>query len=147
MASFAQFRSCRSNRRPVPKAPTVCVVDPQAGDYEAWHSLAESHNVRLVVLESASQALRISATTRVDLWVVNASLPGRSGLELCRMFKAQSPHAAVYVVADEYSPETERAAWQAQATLFGCKGGHADWLAQWLQTRCASNSGAYPRAA
>jgi hypothetical protein len=54
------------------------------------------------------------------------------------MLKARSPLVPVYLVADRYSPAVEQAAWQARATLFGCKGGHVEWLNEWLEQRSST---------
>lgn len=116
------------------RTPTVCVVDPQAADYEDWHDSAETNGLRLQIVASAEEALRLSRTQAVDLWVVNAELPGRSGFELCSMLKAQAAHARVYLVTDHYTPEVERRALLARATMFGCKGEPTGWLDAWLKT-------------
>ncbi|MDG4870119.1 hypothetical protein P8631_19185, partial [Guyparkeria sp. 1SP6A2] len=67
--------------------------------------------------------------------VINAHLPQTSGAELCVMLKQQSPRAVICLVADEYTPETERSACESRASMFLCKGAHSAWLAEWLQSR------------
>ena len=47
---------------------------------------------------------------------MNADLPGAMGGELCGMLKALTPNATVYIVADEYSVDAERAAWRSGAS-------------------------------
>ena len=115
--------------------PTVCIVDPQQSNYPDWDSLASSQGVRLLRFTNADEALRFSRTAAVDLWVINTQLPGLSGCELCSMLRSRSPQAAVYLVANEYSPAEERSAWQARATLFLCQGAHATSLADWCEHR------------
>ena len=83
----------------------------------------------------------MARTSTIDLWVVNTELPGLSGFELCSMLKARSSPVPVYLVTDQYTPESEQAAWQARATLFGAKPTHAVWIDQWLSqehTLCRS---------
>jgi CheY-like chemotaxis protein len=121
-------------RRPTTHIPTVCVVDPQAGDYQDWHHCVDAHGVRLRFVASALDALRLARTHAVDLWVINTKLPGLSGCELCSMIQSRSGHAPVYLVADEYSPEEELSALSAHATMFCCKAAHQMWLGQILRT-------------
>ena len=104
--------------------------------------MAEAKGVKLQIVASAEEALRLARTAAVDLWVINTKLPGLSGFELCSMLKSRSAPTAVYLVADHYSPEIEHLAWRSQATLFGCKPAHEAWLTQWLDHRsngCATD--------
>ena len=134
-----------STLHPARRIPTVCVVDPQAADYQDWRKSAEPSGVRLEIVASAEEALRLSRTQAVDLWVINTALAGRSGFELCSMLKAQSPQAVVYLVTDHYTPDVERRALMARATMFGCKGEHTGWLDAWLETvRRPSGHGSWP---
>jgi DNA-binding response OmpR family regulator len=117
----------------------VCVVDPELIDYADWRATAESAGIRLLLLTTATEALRLAHSTSVDLWVINSDLPGHPGNELCSLLRTQSPRGSVFVVADEYSPAKELSAWQARATLFGVKPGHIGWLQAWLEERtCAT---------
>ena len=118
--------------RPVERLTTLCVVDPESDDYQAWDALAEACGLRLKFIASADEALRLARSERVDLWVVNVELPGLSRCELCSMLRSRGVQSAIYIVADEYTPKVEGQAWHAQATLFGCKGGHGGWLDDWL---------------
>ena len=97
--------------------------------------MAQAQGGRLQIVASADEALRFSRAHPTDLWVVNTKLPGLSGTELCGLLKARSPQVPVYLVTDQYTPEGERAAWQARATLFGCKPAHHDWLGEWLENQ------------
>ena len=112
---------------------TVCVVDPRAADYETWHGEAAGAGLMLHFCSTAEEALRFGRTHAVALWVVNTELSGLSGHELCGMLKNLSAATLVYLVADQYSPAAERAAWSARATLFGCKPAHTAWLSEFLQ--------------
>ena len=122
----------RRRRRVSRRNPTVCVVDPKTDDYQGWQSSAHSSGVQLHFVASADEALRLARTAAVDLWVVNTDLPGIAGAPLCSMLRQQSGQAAIYLVSERNSPELERTAWAARPTLFGCKGEHHAWLAQWL---------------
>jgi DNA-binding response OmpR family regulator len=113
----------------------LCVVDPEQDDYQALNSLAQTCGVQVQLVASAEQALRLARTAKVDLWVINTKLPGLSGASLCGMLKERSVSTPVYLVSNQYTPEAERAAWSARATLFGCKGQAHVWFAQWLEHR------------
>ena len=134
MLSSTPRRAAQSRSQPVTQIPTVCVVDPRVGDYQGWNAMGEARGLQLKFLTTAAEALRLARGQIVDLWVINSSLPGLSGHELCGMLKDRQPRAAVYLVANQYTPEAERQALRHRATLFGCKGGHIHWLDDWLQT-------------
>jgi DNA-binding response OmpR family regulator len=110
-----------SSRRSPAGLPVVCVVDPAREDYQAWRQWAAADEVQLEFTATAEEALRRARCGRVDLWVINAQLPGMSGAELCGMLKSQSRQAVVCLVTDGYSAQSERAAWAARATMFQCK--------------------------
>jgi CheY-like chemotaxis protein len=103
------------------QSPTVCIVDPKLVDCEDWRLPANADRVQFKFVPSAEEALRIARTTAVVLWAVSTELAGLSGFELCSILKASSPSAPVYLAADDYSPEAERAAYAARATLFASK--------------------------
>ena len=96
--------------RPVTRTLTVCVVDPQADDYRTWPARAAAHGLQLQFVASAEEALRLARARQVDLWVVNAALPGLSGFDLCGMLRSQLARVPVFLVAAEYSVEAEQAA-------------------------------------
>lgn len=127
-------------RRPATHIPTVCVVDPKADDYRGWLAFSEGNGVLLQIVASAEEALRLARTTAIDLWVINTELPGLSGYELCSMLKDRQPSAAIYLMANEYTPAVERQALRHRATLFGCRGGHIEWLRQWLLQRDSTST-------
>jgi DNA-binding response OmpR family regulator len=126
---------------------SVCVVDARAEDYSDWDFVARQTGVRLHFVADASQALRLARTQSVDLWVINTQLADLSGFELCGLIKGQASRGSVYLVSDHYSADEERAAWQARADVFGCKGAHDGWLAQWITRRCQRTSGLLAAAA
>src|SRR5689334_19170813 len=127
MFSSAPRQTADRRCQPVTRIPVICIVDPNRDDYQSWMSKVQAQGGQIQFFTSAEEALKFSRSHAVDLWVVNTTLPGVSGTELCCMLKSQSVPTSVYVIADEYSPEVEQAAWRARATLFGCKGGHDAW--------------------
>ena len=135
MKSHAQNRPVRHAARPTARTLTVCVVDANGGDYDGWREQAARGGMRLEIFSTAEDALRSARKRPVDLWVVNANLPGLSGFELCSMLKTQCSTTPVYLVTDEYSADQERRAWAARATLFACKPGHRELIGQWLDAQ------------
>ena len=111
----------------------IVVVDSKPDDYQGWNAAAETSGARLQFVASATEALRLSRTTPVDLWVINATLPGLGGCELCSLIRDRHPQATIFLAADEYSETVERQAWQARATLFGVKPAQAPWLNECLR--------------
>jgi DNA-binding response OmpR family regulator len=127
-------------RHPSTRIPTVCVVDPQAEDYRGWDDLGDAQGVQLRIVASADEALRFSRTAAVDLWVVNVVLPGLSGTELCSMIRSRGGSAPVYLVADKYSSEAERAVWANRGTLFAVKPTHTAAFRHWVEAHQASKA-------
>ena len=113
----------------------IVVVDSQPDDYQGWNTAAEARGARLQFVASAEEALRLSRTATVDLWVINAVLPGLGGCELCSLIRDRHPQATIFLAADEYSETAERQAWQARVTIFDVKPAHTSWLNEWLQTQ------------
>ena len=122
------MKSLRNDRPPptVPNALSIVVVDACPADYMA--TLAASRlGVRWQFLGCGRMALRMASVQAVDLWVVNVSLPDMSGLELCRMSRERGP-VHVFLIADRYSENDERAARVFGAALFACKPVQAEWF-------------------
>ena len=114
---------------------TICVVDPQASDYGEAERAAGSRGDRFQIIATPTDALRLARSQSVDLWVIHSELPGVSGAELCGMLRDQGIRAAISLVADKYSPETERAAYLHRATTFCCKAGLAELVESWRVAR------------
>ena len=112
------------------RSATVAVVDPRPGDYRVLLD-APSGAMRLQFLCCGRDALRLSQSEQVDLWVIQLALPDMSGLELCQMLRARLSWPVIYVISDGYRAEDERAAWACGASLFGCKPVQAGWFEPW----------------
>jgi response regulator RpfG family c-di-GMP phosphodiesterase len=107
---------------------TVAVVDSRPEDYAAPSRDKPWLGMTWRFLLSGREALRMAAKTAVDLWVVNAVLPDMSGSDLCSMLHSRQPLTTVYVVADFYRDEDERAARLCGASLFVCKPVQVSWF-------------------
>ncbi len=113
------------------RTTTIAVVDPRPADYASLLERTLGPAVRLQFVPTGNGALQLARTTDADLWVIPMVLPDMSGLDLCAMLKAQSPQRVIWMVADTYCAEDERAAWVHGASLFGCKPLPNSWLSDW----------------
>jgi DNA-binding response OmpR family regulator len=105
---------------------SIVVVDRRCWDYAPLFAQPR-RDVWWQFLSSARQALAAARNGPVDLWVINTSLPDRSGLDLCRMLR-EGRAAEVFLVADRYDAKDELAARASGAAVFACKPVRADWL-------------------
>ena len=112
---------------------TVAVVDPRPGDYGVLLDAPLGAEMRWQFLCCGRDALRLSQSEEVDLWVIHQVLPDMSGLELCEMLRARLSRPVIYVVSDRYCPDDERAARARGASLFGCKPVEAWWFEPWAR--------------
>ncbi len=109
----------------------VAVVDPRPGDYRVLLDGLPGAAIDWRFLSCGRDALRLSQSEQIDLWVIHLLLPDMTGLELCTMLRARLCRPAIYIVSDEYSVEDERAARTHGASLFGCKPVQAWWFEPW----------------
>jgi DNA-binding response OmpR family regulator len=122
-----QLQSCSVRTR------RIAVVDPRPSDYSALLEAALEIEVRLEFLRSGRDALRLSRMEGADLWVINPVLPDMSGLDLCTMLRGHLARPVIYVIADRYRADDERAARIRGAALFGCKPVQMKWFDMWCR--------------
>jgi DNA-binding response OmpR family regulator len=103
----------------------IAVVDPSPTDYA--QVAAKVGGASWEFLASASEALRVARTRRVDLWIVNLALPDMPGLDLCRMLRERRA-AGIFAVANQYSTEAEQAARVCGVSVFLCKPADCQWF-------------------
>ncbi len=104
----------------------IVVVDPKPTDYAALLDAFPQGSMAFHFLPLGRDALRLARAHGADLWVIHVGLPDISGLDLCAMVNDRWPQSVVYVVADEFCPEEERAARTCGASFFTCKPVQAD---------------------
>lgn len=80
-------------------APRVLVVEDNPVNLELVGALLESEGYHVIPAETADGGLRLAATERPDLIVMDIQLPGMSGYEATRRLKADPTTAAIPVVA------------------------------------------------
>jgi DNA-binding response OmpR family regulator len=106
----------------------VVVVDPQWKDYAALLEELTGKSVGFHFLRCGRDALRLARTHGADLWVVHVGLLDMPAFDLCAMLKDGRPDSVIYLVADDYDIEDERAARGCGASLFTCKPVQAAWF-------------------
>jgi len=80
-------------------APRVLVVEDNPVNLELVAALLESEGCGVIPAETADASLRLAATERPDLIVMDIQLPGISGYEATRRLKADPATAGIPVVA------------------------------------------------
>ena len=95
----------------------ILIVDDHAIVREGLKRILEAAGRHWVVAEAASgmQALEIMQTLRVDLVIVDLSLPGMSGLELIKRVHAEFPGVGLLVLSMHAEEQYALRAFQAGA--------------------------------
>ena len=106
----------------------VIVVDPQPEDYTEIVSSVDERQLRLHLFATGDEAIRSSAATWCELWLVNMQLPDMTGIELMSLIRERDPQAAVFLVGNVQDSKDEIAARSAGSTAYVCKPAHAVWL-------------------
>ncbi|MCI5103397.1 MAG: response regulator transcription factor [Algiphilus sp.] len=111
-------------------APRVLLVDDHAVVRAGHRALLEATAAFTVVAEAENgeQALRIAATTPLDLAILDLELPGISGLETCERLSRQHPHLGLLLVTVHDSPLLQTRARRAGARGFVSKRAPAEHL-------------------
>ena len=111
----------------MPATTTVCVVDPDPGDYEALVR-GPKEDRRVEFVRSGRDALRKNVTQKPDLWIINMRLPDMSGVDLHEILHARNPQVPCYLVGNDYRTEDEVSARRAGATMYFCKPLQREWV-------------------
>jgi CheY-like chemotaxis protein len=80
-------------------ARRVLVVEDNPVNLELVAALLESEGCGVIVAETADVSLRLAATERPDLILMDIQLPGMSGYDATRRLKAEPATAGIPVVA------------------------------------------------
>lgn len=80
-------------------APRVLVVEDNPVNLELVAALLESEGYGVIAAETADISLRLAASERPDLIVMDIQLPGMSGYDATRRLKANPATAGIPVVA------------------------------------------------
>lgn len=79
--------------------PRVLVVEDNPMNLELVTELLEQEGCRVLAAPSAEVAIRLAATERLDLVLMDLQLPGMTGYEATRRLKATPATAAIPVLA------------------------------------------------
>lgn len=80
------------------KAVILC-VDDEPNSLILRKLVLEKAGYRVLSANSAAQALEIFSTEKIDLVLSDQLMPGRTGTELARDIKSQSPRIPVLVIS------------------------------------------------
>jgi DNA-binding NarL/FixJ family response regulator len=76
--------------------------------------------------DNAAHAIELVTNARIDVVLMDLTMPGIDGLEATRTLRRQAPETRVVVVTGRVAPEDEEAATAAGAVGFMRKGGLGD---------------------
>jgi CheY-like chemotaxis protein len=108
----------------------VVESDPELQEQMARTLRRQGH--RVVGTASGGGALALLSEWAVDLVLVSADLPGRSGLDVARQIQRARPHTCVVMVANHVEPSISAAAHAAGAVACVPKPLELESLAPWL---------------
>ncbi len=111
----------------------IYIIDGRGEEYARVDSGIRDRNVRVEVLSTASEALRIPCYQAPLFYVVNVDLPDMSGFDLREMLTERWPRTPGYLISDTYDPQDEVKARCSGATLYFCKPLEPGWLAAALR--------------
>jgi DNA-binding response OmpR family regulator len=111
----------------------IYIVDGRGEEYARVDSGIRDPRVRVEVLSTASEALRIPCYQAPLFFVVNVDLPDMSGFDLREMLIERWPQTPGYLIGDSYDPQDEVKARCSGATLYFCKPLAPGWLAAALR--------------
>jgi two-component system cell cycle response regulator DivK len=80
-------------------SPPVLVVEDETVNLELVVALLEEANCQVLTATSAKDAIRVAASERPDLILMDLQLPGMTGYEATRQLKADPATTGIPVVA------------------------------------------------
>lgn len=83
---------------PADQPPVILVADPQEANRRLLRDMLQPEGCRLLEASCASEVLEVFERTQVDLVILEWTLPGTSGLDLCHRLKADRKTFLVPVV-------------------------------------------------
>lgn len=79
--------------------PRVLVIEDNPANRELAMAILELDGYQVLTAEEAAQGLRVAATERPDLILMDLHLPGMTGYEATRRLKADPATAVIPVIA------------------------------------------------
>src|SRR5690606_9999066 len=85
---------------------TVLVVDDELSNLASLQKIFQKEGMRVLVAESAKQALELARRHRVQVVLTDLMMPGTNGVELLRALKELSPDSEVVLMTAYGTVET-----------------------------------------
>ena len=111
-----------------PERPRVLLVDDYERLLEAWRRLLEPSCEIVGAVTSGHEALALAQVLKPDVIVVDLSMPGLSGLDVCREVRQINPDSRVVLVSADDNEALRHAAEHFGAAAFVTKSEAADEL-------------------
>ena len=115
---------------PKRERPRVLLVDDYERLLEAWRRLLGPSCEIVGAVTSGDQALPLAQTLKPDVIVVDLSMPGLSGFDVCREIRRTAPETRVVLVSADDNEALRHAAERVGAAAFVTKSEAADELEQ-----------------
>lgn len=80
------------------KIPTILLVDDDVSILRLIKSALETANYRVVTAKSGEEALNVVSRQRPDIVLLDVSMPGMSGMEVCRRIKLDKANKYLPVI-------------------------------------------------
>jgi len=109
--------------------PRVLLVDDYERLLEAWRRLLEPSCEIVGGVTSGDEALPLAQALKPDVIVVDLSMPGLSGFDVCRKIRQIAPETQVVLVSADDNEALRDAAARVGAAAFVTKSEAADELA------------------
>jgi CheY-like chemotaxis protein len=108
--------------------PRVLLVDDYERLLEAWRRLLEPSCEIIAGVTNGHEALSLAHTLKPDVIVVDLSMPGLSGFDVCREIRQMNPATQVVMVSADDNEALRHAAERVGAAAFVTKSEAADEL-------------------
>jgi two-component system, cell cycle response regulator CpdR len=87
--------------------PTILFVEDDEGVRRSTAEVLAAHGFRMLVADSAKEALRLLAREKVDILFADIVMPGLNGIELARRAKHHHPGIKTILMTAYYSRAAE----------------------------------------
>jgi two-component system, NarL family, nitrate/nitrite response regulator NarL len=118
---------------PNPERPRVLLVDDYERLLEAWRRLLEPSCEIVGSVTSGYEALQLAQALKPDVIVVDLSMPGLNGFDVCRKIREIAPATRVVLVSADDNEALRNAAERFGAAAFVAKSEAADELEDAIQ--------------
>jgi DNA-binding NarL/FixJ family response regulator len=116
-----------------PARPRVLLVDDYERLLEAWRRLLEPSCEIVGSVTSGDEALPLAQALKPDVIVVDLSMPGLNGFDVCRETRRIAPETRVVLVSADDNEALRHAAERVGAAAFVTKSEAADELEHAIQ--------------